>query len=96
MQLVKHDRWEVAAEELYEIREQIKRLKEREKDIVEVFKQFGIGVYAGSCYSIIVNEYKRACVDIDALRGFNPKLVEDFTEYRTYVSVKAAPITVQR
>ena len=90
------NKWEVAAEELYEVREQIKALKQREQDIVDVFKSFGPGVYAGARFSIVVNEYTRACVDLDALRGYNPKLVEDFTEYRTYMSVKSSPITVQK
>ena len=42
------NKWEVAAEELYEVREQIKALKQREQDIVDVFKSFGPGVYAGA------------------------------------------------
>jgi hypothetical protein len=88
-------KWEVAAEELYEVRQQIRQLRQRESDIVDVFKGFGPGVYAGSRFSIIVSEYTRGVVDIDSLRGYNPKLVEDFTEYRLYYSVKAAPITVQ-
>lgn len=90
------NRWEVAAEELCHVREQIRKLREREQDIVDVFKSFGPGVYAGSRYSIVVQEYTRAVVDLDSLRGFNPKLVEDYTEYRTYIAVKAAPITVKQ
>ena len=87
-------KWDVAAEELCRVREEIKKLKAREQDIVDVFKGYGAGVYAGSRYSIIVSNYSRAVVDIDGLRDTNPNLVEEFTEYRTYSAVKAAPITV--
>lgn len=90
------NKWEVAAEELCAVREQIRALKQREEDIVSVFKSFGPGVYAGSRFSIVVNEFTRAVVDLDTLRGFHPKLVEEYTEYRTYMQVRAAPITVQK
>lgn len=90
------NKWEVAAEELCYVREQIRKLRERESDIVEAFKSFGVGVYAGSRFTIVVTEYTRAVVDLDSLRGFHPKLVEDYTEYRTYIQVKAAEITVQK
>jgi hypothetical protein len=89
------NKWEVAAEELYRIREQMRVLKSREQDIVDVFKGFGTGLYAGQQYSIIVSEFKRTCVDLDSLRHSHPNLVEEFTEFKTYMSVKAAPVSIK-
>ena len=81
--------YQVAAEELYTVREQIRLLKQREEDIVAVFKELGSGVYAGDSHTVIVSEYQRQHVDLEAIKRVAPGIVDQFTETRRYLQVRA-------
>lgn len=87
--------WEVAARELCAIREEIRQLRQREEDIVDTFKHYGPGVYAGERYCIIVSEITRNIVDLESLRELKPELVEEFTDLKTYIVVKSSAISLK-
>lgn len=79
--------------DLATIREQIKLLQERERNLVAILKDQGVGVYCEGVYLAMVSEQSRNVVNIEGIRTKYPRIADEFTNTTQFLVVKTTKVS---
>ena len=74
--------------DLMRVRQQIKELQARERDLVSILKDKGVGIYSEDDVLAVVSSQSRQTVNLEGMRSKYPQEVEEFTGMSEFLVVK--------
>lgn len=78
--------------DLIEVRRRIKELESRERDLVDILKDKGPGIYQENDSLAVVSLQSRSTVNISGLRTKYPREVDEFTGTTEFLVVRTMTI----